>query len=121
MAEVVSHPDLCQSFTVSRSSGSFVQGGWQETRTEFPAYGIVTVAGDRTLRMFPEADRIEGSQSFFATIPLFVSHPTKVPGTSDIFTWRGEKYGIKGWYNFYMDLPAPTAAPYRKTNGERKP
>ena len=73
MAEVVSDPDLCQSLTVSRSSGSSLQGGWEETRTQFPAYGVVTVASDRTLRMFPEAGRIEGSVSFFTTIPLFAS------------------------------------------------
>jgi hypothetical protein len=94
LSDVVSDPDLCQTFGISRSVGSFVQGGWQETRIELTAYGIVTVASDRALKMVPEGDRAQGAMAFYTVTPLFVSHPNKTPGTSDILTWHNQKYRI---------------------------
>lgn len=73
VAEVVGQTDLQapQPFTILRSVGQFVSGGFQSTRTSIEAYGPVQRATDRETEMFPEADRVGGIMAFWWTQPIY--------------------------------------------------
>jgi hypothetical protein len=115
VSDVVSDPDLAQSFTIQRSTGQFVQGGWQDTISLVAAYGVITVTDPQVLSMLPEADRPEGAMSFYSTLPIFETHkldPTYGgpsygvgvygggQGVSDVIVWRNNSYRIVKVFNW---------------------
>jgi hypothetical protein len=91
-------PDFAQSFTIQRSTGAFVLGGWQSATTSLTAVGIVTVAKERELRQVPEGDRVTGAMLFFSPTILYLSHGGGKAAVSDQLVWRGDTYRIaKVW------------------------
>jgi hypothetical protein len=103
LQDVVNDPDLAEEFTIVRSTGSFASGGWQDTKTEISAYGIVTVADDNSLEAVPEADRIHGARIFIAECPIYVTSEDRrdgTTGTSDVLVWQGQKYRVQRVGNY---------------------
>lgn len=104
VSEILNDPDICQEFTILRSTdGKFVMGGWEDKTQQIPGYGAITVASSKQLEMLPEGDRPSGAMAFYSTQELFTTHVDPKPGTSDILLWRGEKYRImqvKPWIDF---------------------
>ena len=94
LSDVIVDPDFCQTFTVFRSTGEFVKGGYQETVTEIPMTGIVTHHDTMELNMTPEGDRIRGMMDFYSIEPLYVTHVSGEQGTSDKIQWQGEQYKL---------------------------
>lgn len=95
VGEIINDPDLCQSFTVSRSSGQFGAGGWMENApTSLTLLGVITPSTADELQQVPEGDRVTGAMTFYSTVILFETHDDSQSGTSDILTWRGQKYRI---------------------------
>jgi hypothetical protein len=95
VGEIVTDPDFAQSFTVYRSTGSFVKGDWTEsTPEEIIMRGVVTVMNARELAQYPEGDRIKGAMTFYTQEALYVTRVGQEAGTSDQIMWRGEKYKI---------------------------
>jgi hypothetical protein len=113
VAEIVSDPELAQPFLVRRSTGEFVQGGWQDTLSSVSLWGVITVADPETLDQMPEADRPTGAMAFYSAQAIFetrVATPTYgargygtgsyggVQGVSDVILWRGQPFRIlKVW------------------------
>lgn len=92
VSEVIVDPELAaQSYTVVRSSGSFVKGRWVATTTEIEIFGAVTVSSARDLNMVPEGDRIKGAMTFHSTSELFVTDVGEGV-ISDKALWNGEYY-----------------------------
>jgi hypothetical protein len=98
VAEVVQDPDLTapQSYTILRSVGQYVLGGFQSTTTAIPMFGPVQQASDKEINMLPEADRIGGARSFWCVQPIYTTRgAAPVPGVHDeIPTGSGTVYTL---------------------------
>ena len=95
LAEVVNDPFANQPFTIHRTQGSFVAGGWAATaRTDIPSSGVITVAGDKALQQVPEGDRAMGSIQVLTTIPIYTTRAER-NGISDTITWHDQEYRVQ--------------------------
>jgi hypothetical protein len=73
LSDVVADVDLQapKPFTILRSTGQFVFGGFQSSTVSISAYGPVQRATDREIQMLPEADRVSGIMAFWWTQPIY--------------------------------------------------
>jgi hypothetical protein len=76
--EVVVDQDFLapQPFTVLRSEGQWVAGGFQSTTTPIQTLGPVQQASLREITMLPEADRVGSVRAFWTTFPLYLTRGT---------------------------------------------
>lgn len=83
--EVVVDPDMIAPlpFTILRSVGQWVQGGFQSTTTPIAQFGPVQQATPKELQMLPEADRVGSMRSFWTTIPVYTTRAS-VPLLGDV-------------------------------------
>ena len=97
VTEVITSGDMAESFTVTRSTGSFAVGGkWQENISVFTAYGIVTDAGARDLLQIPEGDRVKGAMIFWCKQELFVTRNAgDQSGVSDRINWQNDYFRVQ--------------------------
>lgn len=104
VSSLIADTDLgAQSYSILRSTGSFVKGRWTEVEEEIAGYGSVHVASQKDLNQFPEGDRIKGAMAFYSTQELFVTRTGDDPGTSDKCVWRNEEYKLVAVYP-YVDF-----------------
>lgn len=81
--EVVVDPDMTapQPYTILRSTGKFVLGGFESTTTPISMFGPVQQASNKEILMLPEADRVSSARSFWSTQPIYVTRGyAPVPG-----------------------------------------
>jgi hypothetical protein len=73
--EVVVDPDMLvpESFTIERSTGQYVLGGFQSSTTQIRMFGPVQQASNKEIQMLPEADRVGSLRSFWSTVPIYVT------------------------------------------------
>jgi hypothetical protein len=84
--DIVSDGDMVAPapWTIERSSGQWVSGGFQSVTTPIQVIGPVRVASDKEIRMLPEADRVGSIRSFYATQEIYTTRghaPAQVPQT----------------------------------------
>jgi hypothetical protein len=72
LSRVVLGP-MAETYTIMRSTGMFVRGGWQTTATQVPGYGVVSVANAEDLEMIPEMDRVTGAQVFHSFDRIYLT------------------------------------------------
>lgn len=79
VSEVVLDGDMVapEVFTVRRSVGSWVAGGFVSTTSSIVMTGPVHQASDKELSMMPEADRIGEARSFWSTQPIYLTSGSK--------------------------------------------
>lgn len=99
LSRVVSGSLLTESFTIQRSSGSFVLGGYATASTAVQGFGVVSVANAQDLQMLPEGDRVTGAMVFHSQAPLYetildTSMASAVQRFSDVILWNGSQYRI---------------------------
>jgi hypothetical protein len=96
LADVIQDPDMAQNFTITRSSGSWVNGTWTQTTTQLQAFGVIEVGTPKDIHMSMEADIIEGSITVWTVTPIFTTHAngSNNPGSSDLITWHGDLYRV---------------------------
>jgi hypothetical protein len=100
LSEVVSDPDLAESFTITRNTGAFGSGGWiPNAPTVIPAYGIVSVAKQADLDAIPEADKISEAMVFHSTQEMFITNAAG-SATSDTLQWQGTNYRVYSVANY---------------------
>ena len=101
--EVISDPDMVapQSFTILRSTGQFVAGGFQSTTTPINCFGPVHVASDKEIQMLAEADRVGAVRGFWANIPIYTTR-----GTASVPSVHGEVPTGSGT-TFTLSAPPP--------------
>lgn len=94
LLDVVSNPDICETFQIIRNPGAFGAGGWQAGEPiSIQAYGVVSVAQARQLEMIPDADLAHGARVFHSATPMYVT--SEDAGiTSDVLIWNGVKYRV---------------------------
>ena len=103
VTEVVQDPDMVapQSFTILRSVGQFVAGGFQSTTTSINCFGPVHRASDKEIQMLPEADRIGAVRGFWTNIPMYTTR-----GTAPVPSVHGEVPAGSGT-SFTLSAPPP--------------
>jgi len=113
VAEIVQDPDLIapQAFTILRSVDTFVLGGVQSVTTAIPVFGPVQQSSNKEIAVLPEADRVGGARSFWATIPMYTTRgAAPVPGVhGETPTGSGTSYALT--------LPPPNGAANVWSNG----
>ena len=95
VSDILLDPDICQSFTVYRSSGKFGEGGWKENAPQtLTLQGVVYPSTAKELQQVPEGDRVQGMMTFVSPSQMFATHLSGEPGTSDQPEWNGERYRV---------------------------
>lgn len=82
--EVVVDPDMTapNNFVILRSTGQFVQGGFQSVTTAIPVVGPVQQASNKEIQMLPEADRVGSVRAFWSVQTIYVTRGyAPVPST----------------------------------------
>ena len=82
--EVILDPDMIapKQYDVLRSTGTWVEGGFQSVTTTTQLVGPVQQATNKEIAMLPEADRIGSVRSFWSPIPIYTTRGfAPVPGT----------------------------------------
>jgi len=94
--EVVLDADLAEAYTIVRSNGKFVMGGWKDSTTNIKGFGVVTVARPSEIEMLPEGDRNSEIRAFYSAQPLYETrdNPQEGTGVSDILLWNNFKYRV---------------------------
>lgn len=138
--EVVVDPDMIapRPYTILRSTGQFVPGGFLSTETPIPMFGPVQQANLKEVQMLAEADRVGSIRSFWSTQQIFETrgyapvpgvHGEAPSGSGTIYTLSeappaeslciyvnglllrpGVDYTIAG--NVIMFVVAPVSSPY---------
>lgn len=110
LSEVVFDPDLGQSFVLLRTPGAFGPGGWvpQNPPLQVPAFGVIAIASDKEMQMFPEGDRLTGSLFVASNTPIYVTSEA-LNMIADQVSWRGNMYkanSLGKWedFSFYAAL-----------------
>ena len=71
-----------EPFTILRSTGKFVNGGFESDTFPITMFGPVQQASNKEISVLPEADRVGSVRAFWATIPIYVTHGyAPVPST----------------------------------------
>lgn len=96
ITELITDPDFCQSFTITRLTGSVVKGDFITTPETFETTGIIRPANTNDIQMVPEGDRVTGMVTVYTSNQLYVTrrNGSNAPGLSDEITWQGEQYKI---------------------------
>lgn len=94
VSEMLNDPDLCESFTITRTTGTFQIGGWvKNIPQQIQAYGAVRNTSGKELDMIPEADRVKNTLTFRSVTPMFET--SEANGMiSDVLAFHGEQYRI---------------------------
>lgn len=76
--EVVNDTDMIapEPFTILRSTGQFVAGGFQSTTQPIQLWGPVQQASNKEIMMLPEADRVGSVRAFWSRIPVYLTRGT---------------------------------------------
>lgn len=94
VSDIINDPDFAQPFSILRSSGAFVSGGWQNITTTVNSSGVIVPATEQDIAQVPEGDRVTGMISVHTTAKLFQTHTGSQPGLSDVLLWNGDRYRI---------------------------
>ncbi len=123
VGELIGDPDLTapQPYTLFRSMGQWVAGGFQSTTTTTQLFGPVQQASNKEIAMLPEADRIGSVFAFWSTQPFYTTrgyaaapgtHGEQpngaVPGTA--YTLSAPPPNASGWFYINGLLQTPNAA-----------
>ena len=102
--EILQDFDLCSSFTIIRTTGSFVGGGWQPNAPKtIPALGAVRNVGGKQLEQLPEEDRNGEILSFRSLTQMFTTTTNNADGnmqTSDVLLYQGSHYRVISSKNY---------------------
>lgn len=76
--EIIQDPDLAAPapFVILRSTGYWVNGGFESVTTQIPQFGPVQQATPKEIAMLPEADRVGSVRSFWTTIQVHTTTAT---------------------------------------------
>jgi hypothetical protein len=98
ISRVVNSPLFAQTFTIIRSSGSWLNGVWQNTPTTIPSYGSIQPSSNNELKMVPEADRVKGAITIHTQAVMYETRTSESPdltaGISDIIQWHNQNWKI---------------------------
>ena len=94
VSELLNDPDLCESFMITRTTGTFQIGGWVKSVPQvIQAYGAVRNTSGKELEMIPEADRVKNSLTFRSITPMFITSEANSQ-ISDVLSFHGEQYRV---------------------------
>lgn len=94
--ELITDPDFCQSFTITRLTGSVVKGDFITTPETFETTGIIRPSSTSDLQTLPEGDRVSGMITTYTNVQLQGTRnlsPDKSQ-LADEVTWKGGQYKV---------------------------
>lgn len=95
VSEVVNAAEFAQSFSIIRSTGSWVSGVWTSVTTTIAGYGTIANPTNRELEMVSEGDKVKGVMVFWSSQPIYATRATEgVGSSSDILVWRGLNFRV---------------------------
>ncbi len=95
LTKVANSPAFAQAYTVNRSTGSFQQGGYVQTTTEIPFWGIIQPVTEQDLAQVPEGDRVTGMIGFISEQRMYRTYVEgTTSGIGDTITWNGQLYKV---------------------------
>lgn len=97
LSEVANSPELAETYTILRSTGTgWNQGVWETQEQQLTGFGVISVADAKEVEMVPEGDVAHGAMVFWSAQPIYVTNTTNtVPGqSSDILIWNGKQYRV---------------------------
>lgn len=102
VTELLSDPDFCDTFTVTRDVETVGTNGRATIATTvFPSVvGVVTAGQGSMLKQFPELTRVEGAVMIHTTFEL---RAETAASKADRIEWRGNDYRVtmvNNWMNF---------------------
>lgn len=97
--ELITDPDFCQTFTVTRRSGTWENGRFIPVEQEFSSYGVIEPQDTSELDITnPDGSLIQGRIKVYAHDQLYVTilndNPDNSGYISDEITWQNNKYAI---------------------------
>lgn len=99
VSDVVNSPDFAEPFTIRRSSGGFVAGGWAQTTSDIPASGVISIAKDKDLSSLPEGDKVKEAIVVHSTQEIMLTSLAN-NRTSDLVIWMGQSYRVLSVANY---------------------
>ena len=88
LTRVANSVAFAQEFTVNRSTGTFQQGGYVQTTTPIPFWGIIQPASNQDLAQVPEGDRVTGMMGFISEQRMYRTYVDgETSGIGDTITW----------------------------------
>lgn len=97
-SDIVSDPDLAQSFVVVRTRGTFALGGYLPSSIcSIPFWGNIQKATEEQLDIVSEGERVTGAMQFASTQRMYHTWAEGLDcpsGLSDQIEWRGQCYKI---------------------------
>jgi hypothetical protein len=115
VSDIVNDPDFAETFTVHRSSGHYVFGGWENTTEDLTLWGVIQPAKPEHLDRVPEGDRVTGAIVVFCTDQIYRTHAGNNAGISDVIHWQDQHYrveDVKNWSeNGYWEAVAIRTGP----------
>ena len=70
ISSLLCDPDFCTEYTIIDSTGGFVKGRYIGKQTREIVTGVVRPTAGDDLDLLPEADRLQGSMTFYVTALL---------------------------------------------------
>lgn len=109
LAFVVDDGVLSESYVIARQTGSFQIGGWVQSESQIPGWGVVSVATAEDMEMLEEGDRVTGAMVFhsqqriYATVQDDGPPPNLAPGkqrVSDQMIWVNQRWRVLHCYPY---------------------
>jgi hypothetical protein len=102
VSRIINSPRIAQpsAFTVTRSTGTWVNGRFTLTTSTLNYSGTILPASSKDVIQTPEGDRIKGEIAIYtdSNCPLYETFLNQKTGNSgnvsDEVTWQGENYKI---------------------------
>lgn len=100
VSELINDPDFAQTFTVTRTTGAWVEGNFtQAIPTTLNIIGIIQPMNTNDMVQLPEGDAIKGAINIYSLTPINTTSQTP-SAVSDQVTWKGEQYKIIQTQNY---------------------
>ncbi len=95
---VVNDGVLSESYQIERTIGTFGLGGFSQSSTTIPGWGVVSVATQKDLEMIPEGDRPSGAQVFHSEEVIYETLETSTQSSSqyvsDVMIWGNTRWRV---------------------------
>jgi hypothetical protein len=94
VSEILLDSDLCSAFSILRTTGNYVEGGWASDQpVTINSQGAVRNTSGKELEMLPEADRAAELLSFRSVDRMYTTNAAGMM-TSDVLVYQGDQYRV---------------------------
>jgi hypothetical protein len=93
ISEMMLDPELTETFTVRRPTGSYDgHGQWRATYADTAVVGIAQPMSPREVEMLPEGSRIDNMMSFWSAVEMKTADGNRAE--ADVIVYQGASYKV---------------------------